>query len=60
MMAFQDDIPLQADLINLKDDAPNIMLGNLPDGRDELTPPFYLTLEIQNIHLHDCLYDSGA
>jgi hypothetical protein len=53
MMAFQDDIPLQADLINLKDDAPKIMLGNLPDGRDELTPPFYLILEIKNIHLHD-------
>jgi hypothetical protein len=31
----------------------NIVFVNLPDGRDELTPPFYKTLELQNLHLHD-------
>ena len=60
VMTLQDEVTLQADLINLQDYAPKIVLGNLPDGRDELTPPFYITLELQNIHLHNCLYDSGA
>jgi hypothetical protein len=58
-MVLQNDIPLQVDLINLQDDTPKIVLGNFPDGRNELTPPFYITLELKNLHLHHCLYDSG-
>jgi len=40
VMILQDEPPMQADLINLQDDAPKIVLGTLPDGSDELTPPF--------------------
>lgn len=57
MMVLCDEMPLQADLINLQDDAPKIVIGNLPKGNDQLTPPFYITLELQNLHLHNCLYD---
>jgi len=40
----------KANLINIQDDAPKIVLGNLPEGRDELTPPFYITLELKGLH----------
>lgn len=40
VMTLQDEVPLQAYLINLQDDAPNIVLGNLPDGRDEFLDCF--------------------
>ena len=50
----------KANLINIQDDAPKIVLGNLPEGRDELTPPFYITLELKGLHLHNFLYYSGA
>ena len=33
------EAPLQVDLINLQDDASNLVLGNLPDGNNQLTPP---------------------
>lgn len=59
-MVLSDEAPLQADLINLQDDAINRVLGNLPDGIYQLTPPFYITLELQYLNLHNRLYDSGA
>ena len=52
-MVLQDEISLQADLINIQDDAPKIVLGNLPDGKNHLNSPFYITLELKNLHLHN-------
>lgn len=46
-------------MINIHDDALNIVLENLQDGRDQLTP-FYITLELQNFHFQHCLYDLRA
>ena len=60
MMVLCYEAPLQVDLINLQDDASNLVLGNLPDGNNQLTPPWYIALELQDLHLHNCLYDSGA
>ena len=60
MMVLCYEAPLQVDLINLQDDASNLVLGNLPDGNNQLTPPWYIALELQDLHLHNCLYDSGV
>lgn len=42
MMILNDEAPLQADLINLQDDATNIVLGTPPDGILHLTYPTIL------------------
>lgn len=59
-MALPNEIPLQVDLINIEDDGPKIVMGTLTSGNDQLTPPLYITVELQNLHLHNCLYDSKA
>jgi len=33
-------------------------MENIQYGRDNLTPPFYINLELQNIHPHNFLYES--
>ena len=40
--------------------SPKITLGNLPNENNQLFPPFYITLELQGLHLHNGLYDSRA
>ena len=60
VMVLSDETLLQDYLIKLQDDAPNIVLWNLLDRIDHSTPPFYITLELQNLHVHKCLYDSSA
>ena len=52
--------PLQYNHINLQDDSPKIVLRNIPNEGDHITPPFYITLEFLNFHMHNCLYDYGA
>lgn len=37
-----------------------IVLGTLPDGNDHFSPPFYITLELQDLYLNNFLYYSGA
>ena len=37
---------------------PKIIVGNILDARDHITSPFYITIGIQNLHIHNCLYNS--
>jgi hypothetical protein len=55
MMVLYDEIPLHTGLINHQDDAPKIVLGNMPDQNSHLTPLIYIILELQNLHLHHYL-----
>ena len=48
------------DSINLQEDAPTIVLGPHSDKMDDSVPPFYVTLQIQDMLLHNAMLDSGA
>jgi hypothetical protein len=49
-----------ADILNIYDDKPTIILGQMIEDRDESCPPFYISLNIHDKTLHNCLLDSGA
>jgi ribonuclease HI len=49
-----------ADILNIYDDKPTIVLGQMIEDRDESCPPFYISLNIQEKTLHNCMLDSGA
>ena len=49
-----------SDVINLHDEKPTIVLGPRAESREDNTPPFYISLNIHNKVLHNCLLDSGA
>jgi hypothetical protein len=49
-----------ADILNIYDDKPTITLGPMVEDRDESCPPFYISLNIHEKTLHNCLLDSGA
>lgn len=44
-MVLTHDLTLQDELINLFENTPKIMVGNLVDSHDSLSPPFYISLE---------------
>jgi predicted aspartyl protease len=48
------------DILNIQDDKPTIDLGQMIEDRDEICPPFYISLNIHDKILHKCLLDSGA
>jgi hypothetical protein len=48
------------DILNIYDDKPTIFLGQMIEDRDESYPPFYISLNIHDKTLHNCLLDSGA
>jgi hypothetical protein len=48
------------DVINLQDEKPTIVLGPIVEERDDSTPPFYVSLNVHEKILHNCLLDSGA
>ena len=49
------------DTINLQDDRPQIYMSTLVESKsDENPPPFYLSLNIHEKLLHNCLLDSKA
>jgi ribonuclease HI len=48
------------DVINLQDEKPTIVLGPIVEERDDSTPPFYVSLNVHDKILHNCLLDSGA
>ena len=39
-------VSFSSDTINLSDDKPNIVLGPMIEDRDEICPPFYVSLNI--------------
>ena len=49
-----------SDVINLHDEKPIIVLGPIVEEREDNTPPFYISMNIHNKVLHNCLLDSGA
>lgn len=48
------------DFLNLQDDKPTIVLGPMIEDRDDNSPPFYISLNIHDKILHNCLLDSGT
>jgi ribonuclease HI len=49
-----------ADILNIYDNKPTITLGPMVEDRDESFPPFYISLNIHEKTLHNCLLDSSA
>jgi hypothetical protein len=49
-----------ANILNIQDNQPTIVLGHMIEDRDESCPPFYISLNIHDKILHNCLLDSGA
>jgi ribonuclease HI len=49
-----------ADFVNLQDDKPTITIGHVIEDRDDSCPPFYISLNVHEKFLHNCLLDSGA
>ena len=50
-----------SDIINLQDDKPTILFGPRVENQDEdEVPPFYISLRIHNMFLHNTMLDSGA
>jgi hypothetical protein len=48
------------DILNIYDDKPTIVLGQMIEDRDESCPPFYISLDIHEKTLHNYLLNSGA
>jgi len=53
-------IEVVSDFVNLQDGKPTIILGPLVEEKDDSTHPFYLSLNIHENTLHNCLMDFGA
>jgi hypothetical protein len=54
------DLESQSDVINLEDDKPNITFGPHFEGARDTVAPFYITLNLHDRLLHNCMLDSGA
>ena len=49
------------DTLELNDDAPNIVLGHrMEDSNEEEVPPFYVSLNVHDMILHNVMLDSGT
>jgi hypothetical protein len=48
------------DFVNLQDDKPTVTIGPMIEDRDDSCPPFYISLNVHDKILHNCLLDSGA
>ena len=48
------------DILELTDDNPTIVLGSNIDSEDEEVPPFYMSLNVHDMVLHNVMLDSGA
>jgi len=46
--------------VNLQDENPTVVIGPMVEKKDESSPPFYISLNIHDKMLHNCLLDSGA
>jgi hypothetical protein len=50
----------QSDVLNLEDEKPNITFGPHFEGAKDIIAPFYITLNVYDQLLHNCMLDSGA
>jgi len=48
------------DVISLQDKSPAIIVGTHNDDGSDASPPFYISLNVHDNILHNCLMDSGA
>jgi hypothetical protein len=48
------------DYVNLQDDKPTMTIGPMIEDRDDSCPPFYISLNIHDKILHNCLLDLGV
>ena len=53
-------VTFSVDTINLSNDKPTIVLGPMIEDRDDSCPPFYISLNVHEKTLHNCLLDFGA
>ena len=58
--SLQPKVHIDNDLVNLHDDNPVVTLGPMIKDLKDSFPPFYLSLNIHDKILHNCLLDSGA
>jgi hypothetical protein len=49
-----------SDTINLEDENPAITIGPHIEDKTDTSPPFYISLNVHDKILHNCLMDSGA
>ena len=56
----QPKTPMAADFVSFQDDKSTVTLGHMVEELDESCPPFYISLNIHDKILHNCLLDSGA
>jgi hypothetical protein len=54
------ELESQSNVLNLKDDKPNITFGPHFEGAKYTISPFYITLNVYDQLLHNCMLDSGA
>jgi hypothetical protein len=54
------DLESPSDVINLEYDKPNITFGPHFEGARDTVAPFYITLNVHDQLLHNCMLDSGA
>lgn len=60
-MLKNENKSILSDVINLQDDTPVIIFGpRMEDITKEDVPPFYVTLKIHDLLLHNTMIDSGA
>jgi hypothetical protein len=50
----------QPDTLNVQDECPTIVFGPHIDEKEYYVAPFYVTLNIHDKMLHNCMLDSGA
>ena len=60
LKSLQPRTTIDADIVNLQDDKPTVILGPMIEEMDESFPPFYISLNIHSKILHNCLLESGA
>jgi ribonuclease HI len=60
LKSLQPKTPPTVDYVNLQDDKPTETIRPMVEDRDDSFPPFYISLNIHDKILHNCLLDSGA
>ena len=58
--SLQPKMHIDTDFMNLQDDKPVVTLGPVIEDLKDSCPPFYISLNIHDRILHNCLLDSGA
>ena len=58
--SLQPKVHIYTDFVNLQDDKPVVTMGPMIEDLKDSFPPFYISLNIHDKILHNCLLDSGA